>query len=89
LKGLAFLHEHHQLHRDIKLSNMLINRQGQVKVGLRSLRAEVLAVELCFDAKLSPDIGLRNLPRPREHISQGDDVYWHTIVRVLPCVVAL
>ena len=32
LKGLAFLHEHHQLHRDIKLSNMLINSQGQVKV---------------------------------------------------------
>lgn len=32
LKGLAFLHEHHQLHRDIKLSNMLINYQGQVKV---------------------------------------------------------
>ncbi|KAG7382356.1 Mitogen-activated protein kinase kinase 5, partial [Phytophthora boehmeriae] len=31
LKGLAFLHEHHQLHRDIKLSNMLINYQGQVK----------------------------------------------------------
>ncbi|CAI5700554.1 hypothetical protein KXD40_007467 [Peronospora effusa] len=32
LKGLAFLHEHHQLHRDIKLSNMLINRKGQVKI---------------------------------------------------------
>ncbi|KAG6587289.1 serine/threonine protein kinase [Phytophthora cinnamomi] len=32
LKGLAFLHEHHQLHRDIKLSNMLINDQGQVKI---------------------------------------------------------
>ncbi|POM61390.1 Serine/threonine protein Kinase [Phytophthora palmivora] len=32
LKGLAFLHEHHQLHRDIKLSNMLINHQGQVKI---------------------------------------------------------
>ncbi|TMW68083.1 hypothetical protein Poli38472_007755 [Pythium oligandrum] len=32
LKGLAFLHEHHQLHRDIKLSNMLINHRGQVKI---------------------------------------------------------
>ncbi|EEY59831.1 mitogen-activated protein kinase kinase, putative [Phytophthora infestans T30-4] len=32
LKGLVFLHEHHQLHRDIKLSNMLINSQGQVKI---------------------------------------------------------
>ncbi|OWY99350.1 Serine/threonine protein kinase [Phytophthora megakarya] len=32
LKGLAFLHEHYQLHRDIKLSNMLINHQGQVKI---------------------------------------------------------
>uniref|UniRef100_K3W5N2 mitogen-activated protein kinase kinase n=1 Tax=Globisporangium ultimum (strain ATCC 200006 / CBS 805.95 / DAOM BR144) TaxID=431595 RepID=K3W5N2_GLOUD len=32
LKGLAFLHEHHQLHRDIKLSNMLINHQGHVKI---------------------------------------------------------
>lgn len=32
LKGLAFLHEHHQLHRDIKLSNMLMNSAGQVKI---------------------------------------------------------
>lgn len=38
LKGLAFLHEHHQLHRDIKLSNMLINNQGQVKVRLLGLK---------------------------------------------------
>ncbi|KAF0707217.1 hypothetical protein AaE_013719 [Aphanomyces astaci] len=32
LEGLAFLHENHQLHRDIKLSNILVNKQGRVKI---------------------------------------------------------
>ncbi|KDO19293.1 ste/ste7/ste7-unclassified protein kinase [Saprolegnia parasitica CBS 223.65] len=32
LSGLAFLHEHHQLHRDIKLSNILVSQQGAVKI---------------------------------------------------------
>ncbi|KAH9149059.1 hypothetical protein AeRB84_005484 [Aphanomyces euteiches] len=32
LQGLAFLHENHQLHRDIKLSNILVNRAGRVKI---------------------------------------------------------
>ncbi|KAF0684642.1 Aste57867_23362 [Aphanomyces stellatus] len=32
LKGLSFLHETHQLHRDIKLSNILVNKAGRVKI---------------------------------------------------------
>ncbi|OQR81886.1 mitogen-activated protein kinase kinase [Thraustotheca clavata] len=32
LRGLAFLHEHHQLHRDIKLSNILVSQNGAVKI---------------------------------------------------------
>ncbi|OQR93813.1 mitogen-activated protein kinase kinase [Achlya hypogyna] len=32
LRGLAFLHEHHQLHRDIKLSNILVSQAGTVKI---------------------------------------------------------
>ena len=32
LKGLAFLHRHHRLHRDIKSDNILINTRGCVKL---------------------------------------------------------
>ena len=32
LRGLAFLHEHRLLHRDVKPSNLLINRRGDVKI---------------------------------------------------------
>jgi serine/threonine protein kinase len=44
LRGLAFLHEHHQLHRDIKLSNMLINHAGQVKVSFLSVPCDPIEV---------------------------------------------
>lgn len=33
LKGLAFMHKHFQLHRDIKSDNILLDKQGNVKVG--------------------------------------------------------
>ncbi|KAI9918791.1 hypothetical protein PsorP6_011998 [Peronosclerospora sorghi] len=45
LKGLAFLHEHHQLHRDIKLSNLLLNRQGHVKKLTMGIMARYMAPE--------------------------------------------
>ena len=32
LKGLAFLHRHHRLHRDIKSDNILVNSNGCVKL---------------------------------------------------------
>ena len=31
-KGLAFLHRHHRLHRDIKSDNILVNFEGKVKL---------------------------------------------------------
>lgn len=32
LKGLAFLHRHHRLHRDIKSDNILVSLEGHVKI---------------------------------------------------------
>jgi len=32
LEGLAFLHEHHIMHRDLKCSNVLVNSSGAIKI---------------------------------------------------------
>lgn len=36
LEGLNAIHESHKIHRDIKSDNILINSDGQVKIGKRT-----------------------------------------------------
>lgn len=31
MQGLTYLHEHNQLHRDVKPSNILLNARGEVR----------------------------------------------------------
>lgn len=33
LKGIEYCHDHYVIHRDLKLSNLLLNAQGILKIG--------------------------------------------------------
>ncbi|RHY02240.1 hypothetical protein DYB36_010025 [Aphanomyces astaci] len=82
LEGLAFLHENHQLHRDIKLSNILVNKQGRVKIsdfGISRDLESTLAEAMTFTGTLL-SFGLAimacaigKLPMPTE------DGYWGVV----------
>ncbi|ETV98445.1 serine/threonine protein kinase, variant [Aphanomyces invadans] len=55
LKGLSFLHDNRQLHRDIKLSNILVNKAGRVKIsdfGISRELESTLAEAMTFTGTL-------------------------------------
>jgi serine/threonine protein kinase len=33
VKGLLSIHQHYQIHRDIKSDNVLLNKNGSIKIG--------------------------------------------------------
>ncbi|RHY27787.1 hypothetical protein DYB32_006526 [Aphanomyces invadans] len=55
LEGLSFLHDNRQLHRDIKLSNILVNKAGRVKIsdfGISRELESTLAEAMTFTGTL-------------------------------------
>ncbi|ETV78257.1 serine/threonine protein kinase, variant 1 [Aphanomyces astaci] len=86
LKGLAFLHENHQLHRDIKLSNILVNKQGRVKIsdfGISRDLESTLAEAMTFTGTL--------LYMAPERISGGTYSYpsdiWSFGLAIMACAI--
>jgi serine/threonine protein kinase len=49
LRGLAFMHRNHRLHRDIKSDNILVGFNGDVKIADFGF-ATSLTVEVCHDS---------------------------------------
>lgn len=53
LQGLAHLHAHHVIHRDIKGQNVLLTENAEVKLGEHSKRYEFKAMSFSHDMTLS------------------------------------
>lgn len=46
LKGIEYCHDHYVIHRDLKLSNLLLNGHGILKIGMWSPALDVKATIL-------------------------------------------
>jgi cyclin-dependent kinase 10 len=82
LEGVRYLHEHHGIHRDLKLSNLLLTRDGILKIGWSFALVPFLDHRLIF-SRLA-DFGLaRRITNPNKPMTPKVVTLWYRAPEVL------
>lgn len=83
LKGLEYCHSHSIIHRDLKMSNLLLTSSGLLKIGKSNMRVKE-GISLTKSLNLIADFGLaRTLSLPGKPMTPNVVTLWYRAPEVL------